>query len=311
MLQQTNSALLQDFKDFWNRLVKIISKKDLFFSASAITFNLFICSIPFVLIMISIVGYVLNYDEALDLIIQYGSEFLPTFSYEAETSDVIQGSQTIENVLNPLVSARQVFGIVGTVILLFFTQGLMHAVKHVLFDIFEIEERKHPLMQVVYNFFWFGIFGALIYFISLIIYFVSFINLDRFEVPFTEIVIELPWIYDFLNLLVPILFTFVVIYIVFRYLSERRIDRKISLVGAVAYTLLFEIARFIISGYLEYAFSSYRYFYQGYAIAIVIGIWIFYSAFLFVLSAVIAKAYYDTYKSHRPIVVDNPYADLD
>ena len=307
----TNLFSLQNLKDFWNRLLKIVGKKDLFFSASAITFNLFICSIPFVLILISIIGYVLSYDEALNMIIQYGSEFLPTFSYEAETSDVIQGSQTIENILTPLVSARQVFGIVGTVILLFFTQGLMHAVKHVLFDIFDIEERKHPVMQVVYNFFWFGIFGALIFFLSLIISFVSFINLSEFEVPFTEIVIELPWIYDFLNFLVPILFSFVVMYIVFRYLSERKIDRNISIIGALAYTLLFEIARFIISGYLEYAFSSYRYFYQGYAIAIVIGIWIFYSAFLFVLSTTIAKAYYDTYKSHKPTVVDNPYADLD
>lgn len=302
---------MKTLKDFWDKILKLTGKKDLFFSASAITFNLFICSIPFVLIMISIVGYVLSYDEALDLIIQSGSEFLPTFSYQAETSDVIQGSQTIENVLTPLVSARQVFGIIGTVVLLFFTQGLMHAVKHVLFDVFDIEERKHPIMQVVYNFFWFGIFGALIYFISLIIYFVSFINLDKFEVPFTEIVIELPWIYDFLNFLVPILFTFVVIYIVFRYLSERKIDRNISVIGALSYTLLFEVARFIISGYLEYAFSSYRYFYQGYAIAIVIGIWIFYSAFLFVLSAVIARAYYDTYKDHKPTVIDNPYADLD
>lgn len=302
---------MQTLKDFWDKVVKLTGKKDLFFSASAITFNLFICSIPFILILISIIGYVLNYDEALDLIIQYGSEFLPTFSYEAETSDVIQGSQTIENVLNPLVSARQVFGIVGTIVLLFFTQGLMHAVKHVLFDVFDIEERKHPLMQVVYNFFWFGIFGALIFFLTLIISFVSFINLSEFAVPFTEIVIELPWIYDFLNFLVPILFTFVVIYIVFRYLSERRIDRNISIIGALSYTLLFEVARFVISGYLEYAFSSYRYFYQGYAIAIVIGIWIFYSAFLFVLSAVIAKAYHDTYKSHKPSVIDNPYADLD
>jgi uncharacterized BrkB/YihY/UPF0761 family membrane protein len=302
---------LKTLKNFWDNILKLTGKKDLFFSASAITFNLFICSIPFVLIMISIVGYVLSYDEALDLIIQYGSEFLPTFSYQAETSDVIQGSQTIENVLNPLVSARQVFGIIGTVVLLFFTQGLMHAVKHVLFDVFDIEERKHPIMQVVYNFFWFGIFGAFIFFLTLIISFVSFINLSEFAVPFTEIVIELPWIYDFLNFIVPILFTFVVIYIVFRYLSERRIDRNISVIGALSYTLLFEVARFIISGYLEYAFSSYRYFYQGYAIAIVIGIWIFYSAFLFVLSAVIAKAYFDTYKSHKPSIIHNPYADLD
>ncbi|MEP0007144.1 MAG: YihY/virulence factor BrkB family protein [Balneola sp.] len=302
---------MQNLKDFWNRLLKIVGKKDLFFSASAITFNLFICSIPFVLIMISIVGYVLSYDEALEMIIQYGSNFLPSFSFQAETSDVIQGSQTIENLLNPLIGAREVFGVIGLIILLFFTQGLLHAIKHVLFDIFDIEERKHPLMQVVYNFFWFGLLGALVYVLALVINLSSAIDLNDFSVPYTDITLEFSWVYELLNFLVPIIFTFIVIYIVFRYLSERRIQRDIAVVGAFAYTLLFEIARLIISGYLEYAFSSYRYFYQGYAILIVIGIWVFYSAFLFVLSATIAKAYYDTYKSHKPTVLDNPYADLD
>ncbi len=261
--------------------------------------------------MISIVGYVLSYDEALEMIIQYGSNFLPSFSFQAETSDVIQGSQTIENLLNPLIGAREVFGVIGLIILLFFTQGLLHAIKHVLFDIFDIEERKHPLMQVVYNFFWFGLLGALVYVLALVINLSSAIDLNDFSVPYTDITLEFSWVYELLNFLVPIIFTFIVIYIVFRYLSERRIQRDIAVVGAFAYTLLFEIARLIISGYLEYAFSSYRYFYQGYAILIVIGIWVFYSAFLFVLSATIAKAYYDTYKSHKPTVLDNPYADLD
>ncbi len=307
----TNFYVLQKFKEFWKRALKLASKRDLFFSASAITFNLFICSIPFILILISIIGYVLSYDEALQMIIQYGSEFLPNFSYQSETADVIQGSQTLENILEPLIGARQVFGFLGITILLFFTQGLLHAVKHVMFDVFEIEEKKSPLKQVLYNFFSFGIFGTFILFLSLIISFISFINLDKFSIPYTEIVVELPWIYDFLNFLVPILFTFVVLYIVFRYLSERRIQRKVALMGAFSYTLMFEIARFIISGYLGYAFSSYRYFYQGYAIAVVIGIWVFYSAFLFVLSVTLARAYKDIYKSHKPTIADNPYAALD
>jgi uncharacterized BrkB/YihY/UPF0761 family membrane protein len=302
---------VQKFKEFWKHAVTIAGKKDLFFNASAITFNLFICAIPFTLILISIIGYVLSYDQALDMIVQYGSEFLPSFAYEAEASDIITGSDTVMNILNPLVGARKVFGIVGIIVLLFFTQGLLHAVKHVLFDVFDIEERKHPVVDVIYNFFGFGIFGALIFFLSFIVSFVSLINLQSINVPFTDIVINLPWIYDFLNFIIPILFTFVVLYIVFRYLSERRIARNIAIMGALTYTCLFELAKFLVSGYLEYAFASYRYFYQGYAIAIVIGVWTFYSAFLFVVSAALARAYRDIYKSHKPTVEDNPYAALD
>ncbi len=302
---------MQVLKDFWKQVIEVAGKKDLFFNASAITFNLFICAIPFILILISIIGFVLSYDQAFNEIVRYGTELLPNFSYEAEQSDVITGTETIENILRPLVGAREIFGIVGIVILLFFTQGLLHSLKHVIFDIFDIEERAHPVMDLVYNFFGFGLLGTVFLFFSLTISFISLFDLSVINIPYTDIVIELPWVYDLLNFVLPIFFTFFLIYVVFRFVSERKVSPKVSLMGAITYTVLFEIARLVVSIYMEYAFSTYRFFYQGYAIAIVIAIWTFYTALLFVISVVIAKAYKETFGTHRATVEDNPYASLD
>jgi len=302
---------LQTFKEFWIQAFKVAGKKDLFFSASAITFNLFICSIPFTLILVAIIGYVLSYDQAFNYIVQLGSDYLPAFAFQPESSDVISGSGTVEELIRPLVGARQVFGIIGFIILVFFTQGLLHSLKHVLFDVFDIVERKHPIIDIIYNFFGFGLIGTVFLFFSLAISMFSFVNFSQIYVPFTDIVIQLPWIYDFLNLLIPVLFIFMLLYIVFRFLSERKIAPKVALVGALSYTVLFEVARFIISNYLEYAFSTYRYFYQGYAIAFLIVIWTFYTSLLFVISVVLARAYRDVYSSHRPTLEDNPYSVLD
>ncbi len=58
--------------------MKLTGKKDIFFNASAITFNLFICAVPFVLILISIIGYVLSAEEAFNEIVRYGREFFPS-----------------------------------------------------------------------------------------------------------------------------------------------------------------------------------------------------------------------------------------
>ncbi|MFA5668177.1 MAG: YihY/virulence factor BrkB family protein [Balneolaceae bacterium] len=302
---------MQTFKEFWIQAFKVAGKKDLFFSASAITFNLFICSIPFTLILVAIIGYVLSYDQAFNYIVQLGSDYLPAFAFQPESSDVISGSGTVEELIRPLVGARQVFGIIGFIILVFFTQGLLHSLKHVLFDVFDIVERKHPIIDIIYNFFGFGLIGTVFLFFSLAISMFSFVNFSQIYVPFTDIVIQLPWIYDFLNLLIPVLFIFMLLYIVFRFLSERKIAPKVALVGALSYTVLFEVARFIISNYLEYAFSTYRYFYQGYAIAFLIVIWTFYTSLLFVISVVLARAYRDVYSSHRPTLEDNPYSVLD
>ncbi|NBV31672.1 MAG: YihY/virulence factor BrkB family protein, partial [Bacteroidetes bacterium] len=64
--------------------------------ASAITFNLFLCAIPFTLILLSILGYVLSIDAAFNEILRFGRELFPSFSFETAEGDVISASLTIE-----------------------------------------------------------------------------------------------------------------------------------------------------------------------------------------------------------------------
>ncbi|MFP8487607.1 YihY/virulence factor BrkB family protein [Gracilimonas sp. Q87] len=297
-------------KEFGKRVLKLAAKKDIFFNASAITFNLFICAVPFVLILISIIGYVLSAEEAFNEIVRYGREFFPSFTYETQSEDVFRGAITVETLIEPLVGARQIFGIVGIVVLLFFTQGLLHSLKHVLFDTFDIKERKHPIMDVIYNFFGFSLIGVLFLVFSLAVSTISLFNLSRINVPFTEITIELPWIYDFLNIFLPIALAFLLMYVIFRFVSERKIKPKVALIAALTYTILFEVAKYGVSMYLEYAFSTYRYFYQGYAVLIILSIWTFYTALLFVISAIAGRAYKDVYMLNKPSIEENPYTAI-
>lgn len=297
---------MQKYKDFWRLIVTLMKKKDIFFNASAITFNLFICAIPFTLLMISIIGYVLSYDEAFNEILRYGRELFPSFTYESQSGDVYRGAVTLESLLNPLIGARRIFGIVGTVILVFFSQGLFHTLKHVVFDIFDIEDRRHPILEMVYNFFTFGLVGSVFLFFSLAISMVSLFSIDQFSLPYTDMVFRLNWIYDLLNLLIPILFTFSLFYIIFRYITEKRMQPQVALIASIVFTTLFELVKFGVGWYLEYALHAYRYFYQGYTILVIIGVWAFYSAALFVLSTIIARAYQQIFIRDNKIP-KNPY----
>lgn len=302
---------MQKFKEFWKVVYSLAGEKNIFYNASALTFNIFICAVPFTLIIISIIGYVLTFDEAFAEIIRYGGELLPNFSYESESNDIVQGSETLENILRPLIGARQVIGVLGFLILLLFTQGLLHTAKLVLFDVFDIEERRHPMAEILYKFFGFGLIGAVFLFFSLAISFISVFSFQDIEVPFTEYVIRLAWIYTFLNNILPIIFTFFIQYVVFRYVSERRITVLIAIVGATTNTVLLLVAKFLVSNYLQYAFESYRFYYQGYAILVILSLWIFYSALLFVVAAIFARAFNEVFGSHKASSMVNPYADLD
>ncbi len=300
---------MQKYKDFWRLIVTLVKKKDVFFNASAITFNLFICAIPFILLMISIIGYILSYEEAFNEILRYGRELFPSFTYESRSGDIFRGAVTLETLLNPLIGVRRIFGIVGTVVLVFFSQGFFHTLKHVVFDIFEIEDRRHPILEMVYNFFTFGLVGGVFLFFSLAISLVSLVSIDQFSLPYTDMVVKLSWIYELFNLVIPILFTLFLFYIIFRYISEKRMSPKVAFLAALVYTILFEIAKLGVGYYLQYALSAYRYFYQGYTILVIIGVWAFYSAMLFVISTIVARSYQEIFLKEKPIT-ENPYTSI-
>lgn len=298
------------FVQFWKQVLRLTSKKLVFFGASAITFNLFICAIPFTLIITSILGYILSVDTAFDELVRYGRELFPAFSYESQSGDIIEGVETLEALIEPLVGARQIFGIAGLIILVFFSQGLFHTLKHVIFDIFDIQDRKGPAMELIYNFFAFGGIGSVFLFFTMAISLITLFPFNDYQVPYTDIVIEFSWLTEWLTSAIPLVFTFLLFYAIYRFVSERRIHPKVALVAAVFYTLMFEAAKFGVSIYLEYAFTAYRFFYQGYTVLIIISLWAFYSAVLFVLTTIIARAYRDTFLQQAPAIEKNPYTAI-
>ncbi|MDZ7681237.1 MAG: YhjD/YihY/BrkB family envelope integrity protein [Fodinibius sp.] len=135
------------------------------------------------------------------------------------------------------------------------------------------------------------------------------VSIDQFSLPYVDMVVQLSWIYDLLNLLIPLLFTFILFYIIFRYISEKRMRPKVAFLAASVYTILFELAKLGVGYYLQYALSSYRYFYQGYTILVIIGVWAFYSAALFVITTIIARSYEENFLKSRQ-VTENPYTTI-
>lgn len=300
----------EKFKIYWRLVGRLALKKDIFFNASAITFNLFLCAIPFTLILISILGYVLSIDAAFDELIRYARELFPSFSFETQGGDVIEGVVTLESLIIPLVEARRIFGIIGIIILMVFAQGLFHSLKHVLFIVYDIQERKHPVLELVYNFFTFGVVGGVFLFFTIAISLISLYPLNHIIIPMTDTVIELGWVSDMLSFLVPLIFTPLLFYVIYRYISEKRITRKGALLSAITYTILFEAAKYGIGIYLSYAFTAYRYYYQGYTILVIIVVWVFYAAVLFVVTAILARAYQDVFEEEQPSIEKNPYTAI-
>ena len=278
---------------YWSRVIELVKQVDVIFNASAVTFNLFICAIPFTLILISIIGYVLSIDTAYTELVRYGTELLPDITYEQTNSVTLESERIVQTLLAPLIQGRNVLGITGIIIMLFFTQSLFHSLKLVLFNVFDIQKRSHPLKSILANFLGLGLLGTVFLFFSLLVSFVSLFELRTIAVPLTEIVIELPWVYEVLDMLLPLLFTYMLAFVIFRFMSEREISISDALQGAALFTVLFESAKLLLSLYLSYAMSRYEFVYQGYTVIIVLALWVFYLSILFVLSAILLRAKID------------------
>jgi len=294
-------------KKFWRYLGKLIVEKDLFFNASAITFNLFICAIPFTLLLISILGYILSFEDAFAEVVRLGRDFFPSFRYNTDENDVITGAITIEQMLMPLVKNRRIFGLIGFGILIFFSQGLFSTVKHVIFDIFEIKDRKHPVLELIYNFFAIGLVGGVFVFFSMAFFLLSVFSFNELQIPLTSMVVQLSGLFNVINIIFPFIFTLFLFYAIYRYISEKRMGKNVAFIGALFYTILFETARAGVGLYLDYAIEAYAYFYQGYTLLVVIFFWTFYSATIFVISTAAARAYQDIYTKKSAKTEDNPY----
>ena len=280
-------------RSYLSRVIELIKQVNVIFNASAITFNLFICAIPFTLILISIIGYILSFDAAYTELVRYGTELLPDITYEQTNSVTVESDRIVQALLTPLIQSRNVLGLTGIIIMLFFTQSLFHSLKIVLFDIFDIQNKTHPIKGLLTNFLGLGLLGTVFLFFSLLVSFVSLFELRTIALPLTEIVIELPWIYELLDLLLPLLFTFMLSFVIFRFMSERKISIPDALQGAALFAILFESAKLLLSLYLSYAITRYEFVYQGYTVIIVLALWVFYLSILFVISAILLRAKID------------------
>ena len=280
-------------RSYWSRVIELIKVVNVIFNASAITFNLFICAIPFTLILISIIGYILSFDTAYTELVRYGTELLPDITYEQTNSVTVESERIVQALLTPLIQGRNVLGFTGIIIMLFFTQSLFHSLKIVLFNVFDIQNKSHPIKGLLTNFLGLGLLGTVFLFFSLLVSFVSLFELRTITVPLTEIVIELPWIYELLDLLLPLLFTFMLSFVIFRFMSERKISIPDALQGAALFAILFESAKLLLSLYLSYAITRYEFIYQGYTVIIVLALWVFYLSILFVVSAILLRAKID------------------
>lgn len=267
-------------RDWLGEFRQVAREKEILIGASAITFHLFLFAVPFALIAFSVLGYVLSIETAYDELLRLAAELLPLRQ---------TGVDAVRDLLDPLIGSRNVLGATGLATMAFFSLSLIQTVKHTLLRILDVAERRHPLLETLHNLLFFGVFGSLILLFGTLVALLPLLELPPLLPLPADWLPPRGWPVRVLTFILPVGFTFCLVFLVYRILSERRLSRQDALFGALVFTLLFETVRLLLAAYLGHAMHTYRIYYRGYALPMILGFWGYYSAFMFQVTTVIVR----------------------
>jgi membrane protein len=270
---------------YYNGLVKRIDEHHVFLFAGGLAFSIFICIIPFVLIIFAVLGNLLDSTYVQFQINTLIETIIPYSRYSEFVKKIIF------NRINEVIAYRNIAGIIGGFGLLFAASSLFSSMRTILNKVYGVEIDVNIFIAKLRDF-------ALV-FMVIIIFFITTISMPTIDLlrqkageyntfEFLSNGIFSHVIFSLLSLLL-IFIVFTVLYVT---VPLRKLGRKATLMSALWAAVLWEAAKQLF-GYYLYNFAAFNRSYGAYALVVVVAFWIYYSSVVFIVGAEIGHLYYE------------------
>jgi membrane protein len=267
-----------------SRLYEAAFEDNVPFLASGLSFDLLLTSIPFIILLLAVIGYLVQLQITSH---QYSvHELLSRFVPTSPDGGTTAAFEAIERGLVDIVKRRGRLTTVGIPLFLWFSTRFFDGLRVALNEVFDTDEYRRwyavklldVLMVVVA-----GAFLAASGFLS------------AYEAKFAGVIgraFLIHWVWSLSIEIVAFALGIVVFFIVFKLLPSRRINWRTALVAATFCSLGFEVARRLYAFYLTKFVTLDRLASDANVAALLLFLlWIYYSAFLFLLSAEVAETF--------------------
>ena len=282
--------LLVDFawsaRDYAKRVWDNSGEDNVFFLASGVAFNILMAALPFILLLVSGIAHVLNrsMDQSSAEVIALVDRLLPR---HAENPD-----NPVHALVSDAVRVSGAVGIWSAVGFVWFSTRLFGSLRSVLADVFDIEHERGIIQG--------KIFDIQLTVVSTILVTAYFLLTAYLAVATTRGIALLSAIglresvmggvEYWLGRLLAFSFLLAMFYGLYRYLPIRGVRGKTALLAATFTSVMFELARNAFAAYV--ARSNPGSMYTGTIAAIVvIVLWVYYAALIFVLGGEVAQVY--------------------
>jgi membrane protein len=270
------------------RTYQAVLEDNVAFLASALSFDLLLAAIPFVVLLLGFVGYLVQHQIATEQIDvqQLLQRFLPPTTHAEGRVSFVQ----LEALFLDVVENRGRLTLIGMPLFLWFSTRLFGSLRAALNEVFDTEERRPWLAATALDASMMVATGSLLLANGLLSAGVSYLEawsegtLGRF--------VSLHWFWALSLELLAFLFGVALFFLLFKVLPSRRIVWRTALIAATFCAVAFEIAKRLYALYLtEFATLDQLGSNANVVAFVLFLLWLHYSTFVFLLGGEVAEMY--------------------
>lgn len=259
-----------------------------FLMGGGLTFSFVTCIIPFVLIVFSILGRLLEVPEIENQINTLIERIIP---YQESAGFV---KSLVHERITEFRQFRTLAGYLGAIGLFFAASGLVSSLRTILNSIFGIDDGKNVFIAKLRDF---GIIFLVVIIFLLSIGFISIIEVIRNlagKIWFLNI-LNFGFLKYFLLPVFSFLMMLGIFYFIYYVIPYKKIERRVLLVSAFWAAFLWEIAKQLFGLYLTYSANLSK-IYGAYVFVVTLVFWLYYSSIVVIIGAEIGQLFFERNK---------------
>ena len=288
-------------RDYAKRVWDNAGEDNVLFLAGGIAFNIMLAVVPFVLLLVWFLTYLLNKSSAgaNDVVTQYLDRLLPAHEESANAPTHV--------LLAQILSSHKQLPIWSSIGFVWFSTRLFGSLRTVLASVFDIENERSIIAGKIFDIEMTVLATVLITANTLISTYVLLATNSS-----VQLLEDLGIRHDVMGhakawgtQLVASMLLAAMFFALYKYLPVRRVRTKTAWVAAIFTSLMFELAKLVFAVYLS-SFNPSSLYTGTIATIVVIVFWVYYAALIFILGGEVGQVYElrRTRKRQREVFLD-------
>jgi membrane protein len=273
-------------RDYLRSIIANSEEDDIFFLAGGVAFSVLLAAVPFLLLLVSGLGYFLNLSPAASLsrVSQLIDQLLPP--------DSGPSANIITSLMNEAIRVRGKVGVLSAITFVWFSTRLFGSLRTVLAAVFDLDHERGIIQGKLFD-----AKVTVVATLAVIAYTILNAYLALATTRWQQIVVQAGVRAASMSQVtvagiraLEVLFVVGMFFALYKFLPSKRIRFKTAAIAACFGGVLLEIAKIAFSAYLK-RFNPGSLFTGALATIVIVIIWLYYGATIFILGGEVGQAY--------------------